>query len=34
MAEKVGMSVTAYGDIERGNADVNYARLATIVEAP
>jgi transcriptional regulator with XRE-family HTH domain len=32
VAEKVGMSVTAYGDIERGKADVNFARLATIAK--
>jgi XRE family transcriptional regulator, regulator of sulfur utilization len=33
VADMVGMSVTAYGDIERGKSDVNFARLADIAKA-
>lgn len=33
VADMVGMSVTAYGDIERGKSDVNFARLGQIAEA-
>jgi transcriptional regulator with XRE-family HTH domain len=33
VADMVGMSVTAYGDIERGKSDVNFSRLADIAKA-
>jgi XRE family transcriptional regulator, regulator of sulfur utilization len=33
VAEKVGMSVSAYGDIERGKSDVNFTRLGEIAKA-
>jgi transcriptional regulator with XRE-family HTH domain len=33
VAEMVGLSVTAYGDIERGKTDVNFTRLGQIAEA-
>jgi transcriptional regulator with XRE-family HTH domain len=33
MADKIGLSVTAYGDIERGKTDVNFTRLSQIAEA-
>jgi transcriptional regulator with XRE-family HTH domain len=33
VADMVGMSITAYGDIERGKSDVNFARLADIAKA-
>jgi transcriptional regulator with XRE-family HTH domain len=33
VAEKVGMSVSAYGDIERGKSDVNFGRLSEIATA-
>lgn len=33
VAERVGMSVSAYGDIERGKSDVNFTRLGEIAEA-
>jgi transcriptional regulator with XRE-family HTH domain len=33
VAERAGMSVTAYGNIERGDTDVNFRRLAEIAEA-
>jgi transcriptional regulator with XRE-family HTH domain len=29
----IGMSVTAYGDIERGKSDVNFTRLGEIAKA-
>ncbi len=33
VAERVGMSVSAYGDIERGKSDVNFTRLGEIAVA-
>jgi transcriptional regulator with XRE-family HTH domain len=33
VAEALGMSVTAYGNIERGHADVNFSRLGEIAKA-
>ncbi len=33
VADMIGLSVTAYGDIERGKSDVNFARLADIAKA-
>jgi transcriptional regulator with XRE-family HTH domain len=33
VADKVGMSVSAYGDIERGKSDVNFTRLGEIAAA-
>jgi transcriptional regulator with XRE-family HTH domain len=33
VAESLGMSVTAYGNIERGDADVNFSRLGEIAKA-
>jgi transcriptional regulator with XRE-family HTH domain len=33
VADKVGMSVSAYGDIERGKSDVNFGRLSEIAAA-
>jgi transcriptional regulator with XRE-family HTH domain len=33
VADMVGMSVSAYGDIERGKSDVNFTRLGEIAAA-
>jgi transcriptional regulator with XRE-family HTH domain len=33
VAKSLGMSVTAYGNIERGDADLNFKKLAEIAEA-
>lgn len=33
VADALGMSVTAYGNIERGDADVNFSRLGEIAKA-
>jgi transcriptional regulator with XRE-family HTH domain len=33
VAEKAGMSITAYGNIERGATDVNFRKLADIADA-
>jgi transcriptional regulator with XRE-family HTH domain len=33
VADMVGLSVTAYGDIERGKTDVNFTRLGEIAKA-
>jgi transcriptional regulator with XRE-family HTH domain len=33
VAHKIGLSVTAYGDIERGKTDVNFTRLSEIASA-
>jgi transcriptional regulator with XRE-family HTH domain len=33
VAEKSGLSVSTYGSIERGDADVNFRKLADIAEA-
>jgi transcriptional regulator with XRE-family HTH domain len=33
VADMVGMSVSAYGDIERGKSDVNFGRLSEIAAA-
>jgi transcriptional regulator with XRE-family HTH domain len=33
VAEKSGLSVSTYGNIERGEADVNFRKLADIAEA-
>jgi transcriptional regulator with XRE-family HTH domain len=33
VADMVGMSVSAYGDIERGKSNVNFSRLADIAKA-
>jgi transcriptional regulator with XRE-family HTH domain len=33
VADSLGMSVTAYGNIERGDADVNFSRLGDIARA-
>lgn len=33
VADKAGMSITAYGNIERGTTDVNLRKLADIAEA-
>jgi transcriptional regulator with XRE-family HTH domain len=33
VAEKAGLSVSTYGSIERGDADVNFRKLADIAEA-
>jgi transcriptional regulator with XRE-family HTH domain len=33
VAESIGLSVTAYGNIERGETDINFKRLADIAKA-
>lgn len=33
MADTLGMSVTAYGNIERGDSDINYTRLEQIAKS-
>ncbi len=33
VAEKLGMSVTTYGDIERGDKDLKISRLQDIADA-
>ena len=33
VAKKTGISITAYGDIERGKTDVNWSRIVLIAAA-